>query len=243
MEQSLPKLKKQTLVDDFIIRFEEMILSGKLSIGEKLPSERELAAKLGVSRPVVHEGLIDLASKGLVTRTPTGGAVINDYRKDGSLPMLTSLLNFQGGLPESRLAESTLEFRALIEVENARLAALNHTEEQLVGMHAILEEEKQIHMDELEAIAQLDFRLHHLIAMATNNIFYPLLLNSFKRLYLGGVQIFYSDPKVVPEVFEFHRELIDAIENCNPTRAADVMRRMLQHGSASYRDIVARLKF
>ena len=130
MEQTLPKLKKQTLVDDFIVRFEEMILSGKLSIGEKLPSERDLAAKLGVSRPVVHEGLIDLASKGLITRTPAGGAVINDYRKDGSLSMLTSLLNFQGGLPESRLAESTLEFRALIEVENARLAALNHTEEQ-----------------------------------------------------------------------------------------------------------------
>jgi len=57
--------------------------------------------------------------------------------------MLTSLLNFQGGLPESRLAESTLEFRDLIEVENARLAALNRTEEQLAGMHAILEEEKK----------------------------------------------------------------------------------------------------
>ena len=243
MEQSLPRLKKQTLVDDFIIRFEEMILSGKLSIGEKLPSERDLAAKLGVSRPVVHEGLIDLASKGLVTRTPAGGAIINDYRKDGSLSMLTSLLNFQGGLPESQLAESTLEFRALIEVENARLAALNRTEEQLAGMQSILEEEKHIRVDEVEAIAQMDFRLHHLIALATNNIFYPLLLNSFKRLYLGGVQIFYSDPKMVPEVFEFHRELVKAIEARNATAAADVMQRMLQHGANSYQDIVARIKF
>ncbi len=242
MEQSLPRLKKQTLVDDFIIRFEEMILSGKLSIGEKLPSERDLAAKLGVSRPVVHEGLIDLASKGLVTRTPAGGAIINDYRKDGSLSMLTSLLNFQGGLPESQLAESTLEFRALIEVENARLAALNRTEEQLAGMQSILEEEKHIRVDEVEAIAQMDFRLHHLIALATNNIFYPLLLNSFKRLYLGGVQIFYSDPKMVPEVFEFHRELVKAIEARNATAAADVMQRMLQHGANSYQDIVARIK-
>ena len=242
MEQSLPKLKKQTLVDDFIIRFEEMILSGKLFIGKKLPSERDLAAKLGVSRPVVHEGLIDLASKGLVTRTTTGGAIINDYRKDGSLSMLTSLLNFQGGLPESQLASSTLEFRALIEVENARLAALNRTEEQLAGMRAILEEEKQIRVDEAEAIAQMDFRLHHLIALATNNIFYPLLLNSFKLLYLGGVQIFYSDSKVVPEVFAFHRELVRAIEAQEATTAADVMQHMLQHGASSYQDVVARIK-
>jgi GntR family transcriptional repressor for pyruvate dehydrogenase complex len=242
MEQPLPKLKKQTLVDDFITRFEEMILSGKLSIGEKLPSERDLAARLGVSRPVVHEGLIDLASKGLVTRTPTGGAVINDYRKDGSLSMLTSLLNFQGGLPETRLAQSTLEFRALIEVENARLAALNRSEEQLAGIRAVLEEEQRVRVDEVEAIAQMDFRLHHLIAMATNNIFYPLLLNSFKRLYIGGVQIFYSDPKVVPEVFAFHRELVDAIAVRDANLAASVMRRMLEHGASSYQDIVARIK-
>lgn len=242
MEQSLPKLKKQTFVDDFITRFEEMILSGKLSIGEKLPSERDLAARLGVSRPVVHEGLIDLASKGLVTRTPTGGAVINDYRKDGSLSMLTSLLNFQGGLPESRLAQSTLEFRALIEVENARLAALNRSEEQLAGIRAVLEEEQRVRVDEVEAIAQMDFRLHHLIAMATNNIFYPLLLNSFKRLYIGGVQIFYSDPKVVPEVFAFHRELVDAIAVRDANLAASVMHRMLEHGASSYQDIVARIK-
>jgi len=88
----------------------------------------------------------------------------------------------------------------------------------------------------------MDFRLHHLVAMATNNIFYPLLLNSFKRLYLGGVQIFYADPKVIPEVFEFHRELVEAIEARNATAAAVVMQNMLQYGANSYQDIVARIK-
>jgi len=80
MEESLPKLKKQTPVDNFISRFEEMILSGKLSIGEKLPSERDLAVKLGVSRPVVHEGLIDLSIKGLITRTPTCASMLSVLR-------------------------------------------------------------------------------------------------------------------------------------------------------------------
>lgn len=242
MEQSLPKLKKRTLVDDFITRFEEMILSGKLSIGEKLPSERDLAAKLGVSRPVVHEGLIDLALKGLITRTPTGGAIINDYRKDGSLAMLTSLLGFQSGLPEPRLAESTLEFRSLIEVENARLAALNHSEEQLTAMRAILDEEAHVNVEDVDAISQLDFRLHHLIAMSTNNIFYPLLLNSFKKLYVTGVQIFYANPKVVPEVLTFHKQLVIAIAAGDAQQASGVMRRMLEHGSSSYKDIVSKIK-
>ncbi len=240
-KELLPKLKKRTLVDDFITRFEEMILSGKLSIGEKLPSERELAARLGVSRPVVHEGLIDLALKGLVTRTPTGGAIINDYRKDGSLSMLTSLLSLHNSIPEPRLAESTLEFRRLIEVENARLAAQHRSSEQLASMQAILEEEKVVGMDDVEKIADLDFRLHHIIAMSTNNIFYPLLLNSFKTLYLSGVQLFYSNPNVIPEVFSFHIELVNAIADQNTEQAGDVMHRMLDHGASSYKDIVGKI--
>ena len=62
LEQLLEPIKTDSLKDVFVIRFEELILSGKVKIGQKLPSERELALQLGVSRPVVHEGLVELAS-------------------------------------------------------------------------------------------------------------------------------------------------------------------------------------
>lgn len=233
-----PKLEKRTLVDDFITHFERMILSGELSIGEKLPSERDLAAQLGVSRPVVHEGLLDLAAKGLVTRSSNGGAVINDYRKDGSLFMLNSLLKLNDGVLEIKLAESTMDFRMLIEVENARLAARNRSDKQLEEMRAILIEEQHVDLNDNGAVSNLDFNLHHLIAMATDNIFYPLLLNSFKDLYLNNTLLFFTDPRLATETFEFHVQLVDKIAQKDETEAAGVMQHLLEHGKINYLKLV-----
>lgn len=238
--ENLPKLTKQTLVDDFITQFERMIISGKIAIGEKLPSERELAARLGVSRPVVHEGMLDLAVKGLITRSRRGGAVVNDYRQDGSLFMLNSLLSLNEGEIEPKLAASTMDFRLLVEVEFARQAARNRTEEQLAEMRSILLEEKSADIQNVEAISQIDFRFHHLIAMATDNIFFPLLLNSFKDLYINGTLLFFSDPTLTQQVFDFHKQLVEAIAKQDELAAADVMRKMLEHGKTNYMQMISK---
>jgi len=235
----LPKLTKLTLVEDFITQFEKMIISGKLDIGEKLPSERELAVKLGVSRPVVHEGMIDLEAKGLITRLKRGGAVVNDYRKSGSLIMLNSFLKFEDGLIEPLLAESTLEFRMLIEVEFARLAALNRTKVHLKEMQSILLREKKISPDDKEALSEIDFEFHHLIAMATGNIFFPLLLNSFKSLYINGSLVFFSDPTLTREAFKFHKQLVQTISEGNERAAIAVMHNLLEHGKAGYMGLIS----
>ncbi len=58
MQELFEPIRTESLKDVFIRRFEDLILSGKFPVGQKLPSERELALQLGVSRPVVHEGLV-----------------------------------------------------------------------------------------------------------------------------------------------------------------------------------------
>ena len=83
MQELLKPIRTESLKDIFIKRFEELILSGTFPVGQKLPSERELAFQLGVSRPVVHEGLVDLAAKGMVTLIPRVGTIVNDYRQEG----------------------------------------------------------------------------------------------------------------------------------------------------------------
>ncbi|MFA6032330.1 MAG: GntR family transcriptional regulator, partial [Myxococcota bacterium] len=93
MIELLAPLKAESLKEVFISRFEGLILSGQLATGQKLPSERELAMTLGVSRPVVHEGLVDLAAKGLVSMKPRVGAFVNDFRREGSITLLSSLLD------------------------------------------------------------------------------------------------------------------------------------------------------
>ena len=227
MKELFEPIKAARLKDVFIARFEELILSGKLAIGEKLPSERELALQLGVSRPVVHEGLMELTFRGLVSMKPRVGAVVADYRKQGSLALLTSLLNYHRDGIEPNLLASLLDMRRLIEVENARLAALNRDKDHLRALRVLLEREEAA---EIDRIAGLDFDFHHQIAMATGNMIYPLLLNSFRDLYTSLSGRFFSDPEVVPEVFAFHGKLIEAIEKKNSKTAVKVMKRLLDHG-------------
>lgn len=233
-ETTLPKLKKQTLVEDFINRFEELIISGKLAIGQKLPSERDLAARLGVSRPVVHEGLIDLTGKGLITRLPNGGAVVNDYRQDGSLTMLTSLLSYNKGDVDPKLAKSVTELRYLLESENARMAARNCTFEQVNELRQAVNDETAVDINDPEALATQDFKFHHLISLATGNIFYPLLINSFRSLYVNGATLFYTNRANVPIVHDFHIQIVEAISRRDENLAVEVMHRMLEHGTSQY---------
>ena len=140
MQEHLKPIRTESLKDVFINRFEELILSGTFPVGQKLPSERELALQLGVSRPIVHEGLVDLAAKGLVNLIPRVGTIVNDYRKEGSLSLLTSLVNYLQGDLEPELLTSLLEMRLLFEVETARLTALNRTQEQLESIYVLLRE-------------------------------------------------------------------------------------------------------
>ncbi|HOI11649.1 MAG TPA: winged helix-turn-helix domain-containing protein, partial [Myxococcota bacterium] len=59
---NLEPLRAVRLKDAFLERFERLILSGELAPGDRLPPERDLAVRLGVSRPVVHEALLELES-------------------------------------------------------------------------------------------------------------------------------------------------------------------------------------
>ena len=230
MEDLLRPIRKESLKDVFVSRFEELILSGKLSIGEKLPSERELALRLGVSRPVVHDGLMELVSKGLVSMKPRVGTVVSDYRREGSLAILTSLVNYNNGRLDPRLFESMVEMRMLIEVETAKLAALRRNQEHLDALHGLLVEEGEVGSQEIGRIAEVDFRFHHLIAMSTGNFIYPLLLNSFRQIYTSLTRRFFSDPAVVCIVFGFHKELVQAIEGKDEEGAMEIMRSLLIHG-------------
>ncbi len=234
MNTDFPRLEKHTLVEDFITRFEEMILTGRLNIGEKLPSERELAFKLGVSRPVVHDGLLDLATKGLITRFSSGGAVVNDYRRQGSLSLLTTLMNFRAGNLEPGLFSSTMDFRRLFEVESAGLAAIHRSQEQLDELINLVEQEKTTNGEDIPLLSTLDFQFHHLVAMASGNIFYPLLLNSCRPLYINFASIFYAIPGNRTKVVRFHEELITAIAENDASTAQAVMVAMLDHGYNSF---------
>ena len=238
MQELLKPIKSESLTEIFISRFENLILSGKLSIGQKLPSERELALQLGVSRLVVHEGLVDLASKGLITLTPRIGAIVNDYRTEGSLAMLTSLFNYHDGQLEPGILESALNMRMLFERETAKLASIHRTHEHLIRFDEVLKAEEKVNIYDTITVTEIDFAFHHLIAMASGNMIYPLLLNSFKQFYLHLAGQFFTDVSLIQLVFEFHKELVRSIKDKNMDQAITLMEQILTHGEENLRRMI-----
>lgn len=230
MKDKLQPLQTKSLKALFIERFEELILSGEIEAGQRLPSERELAEMMGVSRPVVHEGLLELKARGLITMKPRSGAVVNDYRVDGSLSMLSTLLSHYRGELAPALLDSMFDMRMLFEQETARLAAEHRTEDQLSALRTALEAEEGASPEDLPATTLLYFRFHHLIALASGNLFYPLLLNSFRQLYLTLTSRSFTDHEFLPQVHEGHRRILEAIEHRDGVEAALRMRALISRG-------------
>lgn len=229
----LEPLRVPSLKEACVQRLEELILSGELKIGERLPPEREFAARLGVSRPVLHEALVDLDAKGLVRIVPRRGVFVNDYRRSGSMAILTSLLAYHNGQLDPAFAQSLLDTRLLLEVETARLAALHRTDDHLSEFHDLLAQEREAACCDPQTLTGLDFDFHLLVAIASGNLIYPLLINSFKSIYTSLTGAFfrqYYGSPVVEAVHQFHRRLVEAIERRDAVGAVQVMREMLAHG-------------
>lgn len=238
MDINFEYLKPDSVKDMFVKKIEELIISGKLEIGERMPPEREIAFKMGISRTIVHSGIIELAAKGFLTIHPRKGTVVNDYRREGTLAVLNSLMNYSEGDMDEGLLESIISTRYLIEVENAGLAAANRSKEDLDMLKDIIEREEYAHLKDTGESADLDFEFHHTISIATGNMIYSLIIKSFEPVYKNLTSRFFKTKSVIPKVIEFHRKLYNAIEGKNPAEASNIMRMMLEHGEAVFRSVI-----
>ena len=119
----------------------DLILSGQLKAGERLPSEPELSAMFGVSRSTVREALRALSSQNLVTTTRgvTGGTVVAHPEPDHISAFLEASIGLLSGSRKVTIAE-LLEVRALLEVPAARLAAARRSDTDLQHLSRALAE-------------------------------------------------------------------------------------------------------
>jgi len=225
---NVPSLKEAC-----IAQLEGLILSGELKMGDRLPSERELAATLNVSRPVLHEALVDLAAKGLLQIIPRRGTYVNDFRRTGSMAILSSLLNFNRGVLDPHFTRSLIAMRFLVENETARLAALHRTPAHLEEFRAILLQEASSTSQDVAALVELDFSFHLLIAIASGNLIYPLILNSFRAVYTTLTAQFFQNihhTDLLQSVHHYHQQLVDAVEHQDAEASQHTMTEMLNHG-------------
>ena len=86
------KLVAPTITELFESKIQKAILSGELAIGEKLPPERELAEKMGISKSAVHLGLKNLERAGFIRIEPRQAVYVANWEEAGGLETLTALL-------------------------------------------------------------------------------------------------------------------------------------------------------
>lgn len=172
------KLCAPRLKDLFMQQLQSMILSGEMPAGTPLPSERELAQQMQVSRAVVNGGIAELAHRGFLEVRPRQGTCVADYRRNGNLSTLIAIMEYQGGVLGKDEIRSILEVRQALEhlaaaraityASDAALAKLGDIVAQIAGAQTP------------HQAAEAAFSFQHELSIVGGNSILPLLYYSFK---------------------------------------------------------------
>jgi GntR family transcriptional repressor for pyruvate dehydrogenase complex len=212
-------------------RIRKAISDGRLSPGEKLPAEREMAGRLRASRVSVREAYRSLAEAGLVSirRGAEGGAFIADF---DPVPLSRNLTFF---LRLGRTSHEELtEARALLEPSVARLAARRAAREDVARLEALLHREQAAPRGSGEArCIHLDF--HRLVAQCARNLPLAILTGAMADLAAEVAQDIVIGPELHEHIVSDHAHIFAAIRRRDEDAAAEVM---LGH----VRDVQARLR-
>ncbi len=209
----------RSLVEEVCARIASEIRDDTQTSSGWLPPERDLALKLGVSRPVVREATKRLELQGLLeVKHGVGTRIVDKLHKplNGSLALL---------IPDDKeRLRQLVQVRFMLEPENARLAAENASATQIRGLRAALKQLEQA-VDFEEAVVA-DMTFHREVAAASGNQIATLLLHSLSELIQTSLVRGYSRTST-DNAMRQHAAVLSAIEARDPSAAAQAMREHL----------------
>lgn len=210
------------------------LLSGRWAPGEALPAERELSAALGVTRPTLREALKKLDRDGFVSVRHGLATRVNDLWTEGGLNVLASVAE-HGELPKG-FVKQLLEVREVLAPAYAR-EAVRHAPVRVAAFLAGAEA--------LGATApewtRFDWELHHLLAVASGNPVYTLILNGFRGLYARMALLYFERPAAREASRTFYVALRLAAAAGDAPRAERVTRDVMARSVELWRPLEGRL--
>jgi GntR family transcriptional repressor for pyruvate dehydrogenase complex len=233
IEMGFNQVRLRRLSDDIVERIEAMLVEGSLKAGERLPAERVLAERFGVSRPSLREAIQKLAARGVLTSRQGGGTYV--AASVGST-FSDPLLHLLESREETR--KDLLEFRHMLEGSCAYYAALRATELD----HQRLTEAFQALQDCYKRAGSVtrseegaaDASFHLAIAEASHN---ALLLHTIRGLLdllkrnvvtnIGGMYAQRSETRDM--LMQQHQELYQAIMERRAQDARDISSRHIHY--------------
>lgn len=198
----------------FVNQLVGMILSGELRPGDRLPTERELAEKMRISKTVVHEGIRELHQLGFLDVMTRKGITVADYAQTGNLDTLMAVMRYQGGFLDAKTARSLLKVRLYLEGPAFEELAAHHTPEDIQKLEALQRTAAEAAREGPQTLAEALYQYHRTVAFLSGNSITPLIMNAF-----------------APASLEFWRRYI---QNCGAEACLDTLRqftRCIQDGN------------
>jgi GntR family transcriptional repressor for pyruvate dehydrogenase complex len=209
----------EKLSDAVVRQIEQLILRGVLRPGARLPSERELSERLGVSRPSLREALATLQNDGLLTARAGAGIYVADVLSHAFSPALVALF-----ARHDEAVFDTIAFRQDMEGLAAERAAKLGSETDLAVVAAVFEKMETAHAKrDSNAEADLDAQFHMAIIEASHNVVMLHMMRSMYALLEGGVfynrQVMFQQKTSRTALLDQHRAINAALQARDPSAA------------------------
>lgn len=222
--ENIEAIKIENPVDKIINQLKNLISSGQLKPGDRLPAERILAERFGVGRGYIREAILKLEFYGLLKTSPQSGTYVSGFSLKILDSIFTDIVNFN----KDDFA-SLIEARYYLEVNAAKLAAERRTESDIEQMKEALNEYDSKVNKGIISIEE-DMLFHIKIAAATKNsviesmiiILVPDLIK-IKNIVDGDIC---RDKEFT---INQHRKILDAIISKNINEAGKAMEEHLQN--------------
>ncbi|MBL4926981.1 FadR/GntR family transcriptional regulator [Fuscibacter oryzae] len=216
------KIEAEKLSHSVVRQVELLILRGILRPGERLPSERELSEKLGVSRPSLREAVADLQARGLLISRPNSGIFVGDVLGSAFAPALIQLF-----ASHDEAVFDYIAFRRDMEGLAAERAARMASDTDLQVISTIFAKMEAAHQkrDPTDE-AELDASFHMAIIEASHNVVMLHMMRSMYDLLRGGVfynrQMMFRNRITRDQLLDQHRAINSGLQRRDPaaTRAA-----------------------
>ena len=223
MLDNLKRIVIEKPADKIIDQIRYLITSGELKPGDKLPPERKLSDKFGVSRSAVREAIQKLEFYGILKTLPQSGTVVAGMGLKALEGLITNVLRL-----EPSDFTSLVETRVILEVNAAKFAAERRTDNDIIAIsNALHEYETKIYKG--EAAVEEDLLFHLKIAEASKNA----ALKSFMLIIIPDIIKNFVDLKVCEDgrfnkTVEEHQEIMQHIINQDSEKAGVAMSNHLQ---------------
>ena len=230
------KITSEKLATAVVRQVEMLILQGLLRAGDRLPAERELAERLGVSRPSLREAVAELQRQGLLETRAGAGIFVSDVLGHAVSPALTRLF--------ARHEDALLDyiaFRQDIEGIAAARAARRGSDTDLALIDAIFHKMEAAHeLRDPSEEARLDAEFHMAITEASHNVVMLHMMRSMMDLLREGVfynrAVMFRQRTTRAALLDQHRAINAAIQARDPDAAQAVVADHLAFVRAALRD-------